>query len=688
MIAAAAHFISSSPFSRALLSPFDSPPPLQPLFFLCFCCCFVFCAGVLVVLLMRLLDELSFFHRVQQICQQVYHSVVSFVFLPSIPRIPTIPGRQSLSFSNSRLLAWRLPRGGIRIFQASSRSPPASISSIPPIPPSTSTSTPVSSSASGSPSGGRGDSCLHLSKHPNIFFPLFFFVLPTTTTSPRPLRSLQLQRLLTILAFITFKSALPSAPFVYLCSAKSIRSVLSTSPASKLKVLTSCLLSVYHLAKLSTPFFTLLSSSKTSVTVFFTLSTACTRSIRPSSLSRCPSITPRDSCLPLTKTLFYHAYQDYQVYSTSKSSLFYASHVRLLPKLPYNPLSNLYQIHHSHSTTITMASQSEQMEWEPTTPIRTLLPGQVLTLQRELLVARAGRRRTMGLEYPATSADHRPALTRRPLERSSPKRQWARILAGVDVRFGEAPPAAPENGPVTQPCLPLNKDSPPITPRKRVIEEVDEPEQYEDRFSDQTGQEAPSSVPNVIDSPQDVSMVDVFTPPHQSEETAPSQPRPNWFELQNRNRDGMAGSSLEASLQFGSSSHGAVDVNSLLSQIPGSWPVSPPRPLAAPVDLPVQPSPEVKDALPSPNSRAREFLMVGGIESAGPERSTVVPRPADVPMTFLQPESRLLKFAKMLNGLLWLDSTNQQEYYFVSEENSHRFMDIPDLSGYPLTLCY
>lgn len=144
-----------------------------------------------------------------------------------------------------------------------------------------------------------------------------------------------------------------------------------------------------------------------------------------------------------------------------------------------------------------MASQSEQMEWEPTTPIRTLLPGQVLTLQRELLVARAGRRRTMGLEYPVTSVDHRPALTRRPLERSSPKRQWARILAGVDVRFGEAPPAAPENGPVTQPCLPLNKDSPPITPRKRVIEEVDEPEQYEDHFSDQKGQEAPSSVPNV-----------------------------------------------------------------------------------------------------------------------------------------------------------------------------------------------
>lgn len=65
--------------------------------------------------------------------------------------------------------------------------------------------------------------------------------------------------------------------------------------------------------------------------------------------------------------------------------------------------------------------------------------------------------------------------------------------------------------------------------------------------------------------------------------------------------------------------------------------------MAAPVDLPVQPSPEVKDAPPSPNSRAREFMMVGGIESAGPEGSTVVPRPADVPMTFLQPESRLLK---------------------------------------------
>ncbi|EGD97018.1 Ulp1 protease [Trichophyton tonsurans CBS 112818] len=127
--------------------------------------------------------------------------------------------------------------------------------------------------------------------------------------------------------------------------------------------------------------------------------------------------------------------------------------------------------------------------------------------------------------------------------------------------------------------------------------------------------------------------------------------RPNWFELQNRNRDGMAGSSLEASLQFGSSSHGAVDANSLLSQIPGSWPASPPRPMAAPVDLPVQPSPEVKDAPPSPNSRAREFMMVGGIESAGPEGSTVVPRPADVPMTFLQPESRLLKTVECLRSV-------------------------------------
>lgn len=158
MIAAAAHFIFSSPFSRTLLSPFDSPTPLQPLFFLCFCCCFLFCAGVLVVLFMRLLDDLSFLPRSLQICQRVYHSVVSFVFLPSIPRIPAIPGRQSLSFSSSSLLAWRLPRGRIRIFQENSRSLPASIPSIPPIPPPTSTS--VSSSTSGGPSGGRGDSYL------------------------------------------------------------------------------------------------------------------------------------------------------------------------------------------------------------------------------------------------------------------------------------------------------------------------------------------------------------------------------------------------------------------------------------------------------------------------------------------------------------------------------------------------
>lgn len=47
--------------------------------------------------------------------------------------------------------------------------------------------------------------------------------------------------------------------------------------------------------------------------------------------------------------------------------------------------------------------------------------------------------------------------------------------------------------------------------------------------------------------------------------------------------------------------------------------------------------------------------MVGGIESAGPERSTVVPRPADVPMTFLQPESRLLKVSCTLYSLnIWL----------------------------------
>lgn len=137
-----------------------------------------------------------------------------------------------------------------------------------------------------------------------------------------------------------------------------------------------------------------------------------------------------------------------------------------------------------------MASQADQMDWEPTAPIRTLLPQQVLTIQRDSLVARAGRSRTMGLSYPTTSADHRPTLSRRVLERGSPKRQWAHILAGVDVRFGKSPTAAAKNGTVTGPSLPLNVDSPPITPRKRVIEEVDEPEQYEDRFSDQNGQKA------------------------------------------------------------------------------------------------------------------------------------------------------------------------------------------------------
>lgn len=49
-------------------------------------------------------------------------------------------------------------------------------------------------------------------------------------------------------------------------------------------------------------------------------------------------------------------------------------------------------------------------------------------------------------------------------------------------------------------------------------------------------------------------------------------------------------------------------------------------------------------------------MMVGGIEYAGPEGSTVVPRPADVPMTSLQPESRLLKVSCSLNTPLdiWL----------------------------------
>ncbi|EFR01879.1 hypothetical protein MGYG_04878 [Nannizzia gypsea CBS 118893] len=312
-----------------------------------------------------------------------------------------------------------------------------------------------------------------------------------------------------------------------------------------------------------------------------------------------------------------------------------------------------------------MASQADQMDWEPTVPISTLLPQQVLTLQRELLVARAGRKRTMGLTYPTTSVDHRPPPPRRVLEKGSPKRQWAHILSGVDIRFRDA---ALKNGTATGPSLPLVVDSPPITPRKRVIEEVEEPEQYEDRFSDQNGQKASLSAPKVVDSPQDISMIDVFTPPHQPQQSAQAldnlreveeatsllgsiglrspegtrEKRPNWFELRNgKGDDEMEDLIPGASLRFGSLGHGATDFNSLLSQIPGSWPASPPRPVAAPVDLPVQPSPEVKDAPPSPDSRARDFMMVGGIESTGPEESRVVPRPTDVPMTYLQSESLL-----------------------------------------------
>lgn len=150
MVAAASHSSSSSPFSRALFSPFDSPLPLQPLFFLCFCCCFVFCTGVLVTLLMRVLGDLSFIARKQRICQRIYHSAVSFLPLLSIPRIPAIPGRQSLNFNTIRLFAWRLPGERIRIFQGSSGSAFAPIPSIP-----------SSAAASSSSSGGRGDPCLH-----------------------------------------------------------------------------------------------------------------------------------------------------------------------------------------------------------------------------------------------------------------------------------------------------------------------------------------------------------------------------------------------------------------------------------------------------------------------------------------------------------------------------------------------
>ncbi|KAM5477038.1 hypothetical protein MauCBS54593_000309 [Microsporum audouinii] len=313
-----------------------------------------------------------------------------------------------------------------------------------------------------------------------------------------------------------------------------------------------------------------------------------------------------------------------------------------------------------------MDSSAEAMDWEPTVPLQTLLPQQVLTRQRELLVAKAGRR-IMGLTYPTTSASHRPALSRRVLESSSPKRQWADILAGIDVRYREASTvaAAPESGTVVGPSLPLNRDSPPITPRKRVIEEVDEPEQYEDRFAKPSEQKALPSIPKTPESSNDITMEDVFTPPAAQQPqqavlpqaSSPSveestyllgsiglrspdnrEQRPNWFQL--RNKSGTQDATPTSS-QIGNSNHGAFDGSFLLPQIPGSWPVSPPRPSAAPADPSVKPAPEIQDAPPSPNSRAREFMMAGGIASASPGRSSVVPRPTDVPMTSLEPESPL-----------------------------------------------
>ncbi|KAF3482185.1 uncharacterized protein GIQ15_04944 [Arthroderma uncinatum] len=325
---------------------------------------------------------------------------------------------------------------------------------------------------------------------------------------------------------------------------------------------------------------------------------------------------------------------------------------------------------------------SDQMEWEPTLPLQTLLPQQILTAQRERLLAITGRR-IMGLTYPSTASSHRPTLTRRILERSSPRRQWNRILASVDASNGGTQKET--DGDAVDLSLTLNMVSPPVTPRKRVIEEVDEPEQYEDRFS---RPEAHTSAPNVIDSPNDISMEDVFTPPSATQTRpviwpqadtqavqeatfimgsvglrSPVSPRtenrPNWFELREQAEGGVVGGVTETSrsdvpLQVESPSHGAFDGKFLLPHIPGSWPLSPPSsPAAVPASLPVQPSAlqEAQDAPPSPTSRARGFLMAGGVSHAGPGRRTVVPRPADVPMTSLEPESSLSETTGGLRSL-------------------------------------
>ncbi|KAK2879964.1 hypothetical protein FQN49_000723 [Arthroderma sp. PD_2] len=216
-----------------------------------------------------------------------------------------------------------------------------------------------------------------------------------------------------------------------------------------------------------------------------------------------------------------------------------------------------------------MASPVEQMEWEPTAPQQTLLPQQVLTAQRDRLVANTGRR-IMGLTFPSTSSTHRPTLTRRILERSSPRRQWANILAGVDARYGET---RMENGTVAGPSLPLNMESPPVTPRKRVIEEVDEPEKYEDHFSKPGEPKTSTSFPSVVESPNDISMEDVFTPPSASRTQPAGWPQaniqpaqeatfvrgsiglrspdgrteshPNWFELRAQAERGVARDVIE-----------------------------------------------------------------------------------------------------------------------------------------------
>ncbi|KAK2744854.1 Smt3-specific protease [Myotisia sp. PD_48] len=310
------------------------------------------------------------------------------------------------------------------------------------------------------------------------------------------------------------------------------------------------------------------------------------------------------------------------------------------------------------------------MDWEPVG--LNLLPERVLTPNKT------------GPGSTAAPQRQSPFRRRRWLQPGFPQRDWKFILSGADETDAGDRMDTDEPGPDHPEVMQI--ESPPVTPRKRVIEEVEDPEMPEFQYS--ASPETRHPVCHVQDlpmdgSPMDVSMEDVADSPglvlpipaNTVSITRAIQAATaldvygvealghgldlshlNWFELREaeeiltrwheplgelRSRSGFRGETTvemedvclqEQAHQFGARGPTGPMGNIVGEVMPGSWPLTPP-PSPHKVATPDSPHADTP-TWPLPDNTT---LMTGGIitSSQHMEAGLVPSEPRDTPMTSL-----------------------------------------------------